>query len=121
VLVGAGAFQFSTLKDACLRECRHPSGFLVRHYRHGAAAAFGIGVRHGVFCVGCCAGLMLVMFAAGISNLAWMAPLAALMYVEKATAWGRRIVAPVGITLLALGVLVLLHPVWLPSLWEVSR
>lgn len=120
VLLVAGAFQFSKLKDACLRECRHPSGFIVRHYRYGPGAAFEIGVRHGVFCVGCCAGLMVVMVAAGIANLAWMAPLAALMYAEKATGWGHRLVAPAGMALLALGVLVLAHPAWLPDLLRAS-
>ena len=120
VLLAAGAFQFSSLKDACLRECRHPSGFLFRHYRHGPSAAFAIGVRHGLFCVGCCAGLMVVMVAAGIANLAWMAPFAAVMYVEKATSWGRRLVAPVGIALLLLGALVLVHPEWLPELFPAT-
>ncbi len=120
VLLVAGALQFSRLKDACLRECRHPSGFLVRHYRHGPGAAFELGARHGAFCVGCCAGLMVVMVAVGIADIAWMAPFAALMYLEKATAWGHRVVAPVGLSLLALGALVLAHPPWLPDLLGAS-
>lgn len=120
VLVAAGVFQFSSLKDACLRECRHPSGFLLRHYRYGCGAAFEIGARHGLFCVGCCAGLMVVMVAAGIANLAWMAPLAALMYVEKTTSWGDRLVMPVGIALLVLGALVITNSAWLPGPLEAS-
>jgi predicted metal-binding membrane protein len=117
VLVVAGAFQFSTLKDRCLRECRHPAAFLLSHYQRGAGAAFALGRRHGVFCVGCCWALMLVMFAVGITNLAWMAPLALVMVAEKAAPAGPRLVAPVGVALIVLGVLVLLDPAWLPSLF----
>ena len=65
VLLLAGAFQFSSLKDACLRSCRHPASFLRRHYRRGARPGFMPGAPHGAFCVGCCWALMLVMFAAG--------------------------------------------------------
>jgi predicted metal-binding membrane protein len=59
---------------------------------------------------------MVVMFAAGIANLAWMAPLAALMCVEKATSWGKRLVALAGVALVALGALSLGHPIWFPAL-----
>lgn len=115
VLVLGGLFQFSTLKDRCLRECRHPGGFIIRHYRHGVAAAFALGLRHGMVCLGCCWALMLVLFAVGIANLAWMAPLALVMFYEKAAPRGERAVAPVGVVLLALGALVLAHPGWLPE------
>jgi hypothetical protein len=77
VLMLAGAFQFTPLKDACLRSCRHPASFMHRHYRRGTTAAFRLGARHGVFCVGCCWALMLVMFAVGVANLIWMALLTA--------------------------------------------
>ena len=69
VLVTAGAFQFTPLKDACLEECRHPAIFLMRNYRRGTRAAFRLGRDHGIFCLGCCWALMLVMFAAGFANL----------------------------------------------------
>ena len=61
--------QFTRLKDRCLTECRHPGAFLLRHYRRGTAGAFMLGRRHGLFCLGCCWALMLVMFAAGVANL----------------------------------------------------
>ena len=83
VLMLAGAFQFSSLKDACLRACRHPASFLRRHYRRGPRGGLALGVRHAAFCVGCCWALMLVMFAAGAASLIWMAALTALMVHEK--------------------------------------
>jgi len=103
VLLLAGAFQFSSLKDACLRACRHPASFLHRHYRRGPRAAFELGARHGLFCVGCCWALMLVMFALGAANLIWMALLTALMVHEKTRPSGARTVPVTGAVLLAIG------------------
>jgi predicted metal-binding membrane protein len=110
VLAAAGLFQFSGLKERCLRECRHPSWFLFRYYRHGPGPAFEIGARHGLFCVGCCAALMVLMFAVGIANLGWMAPITLLMVVEKAVPGGDRLSAPAGFVLLATAAAVLLRP-----------
>jgi predicted metal-binding membrane protein len=107
VLVLAGAFQFSRLKDRCLRVCRHPAGYLARHYRRGTGAALRLGAGHGVWCVGCCWALMLVAFAAGVANLWWMAALTALMVFEKTGRQGRRGVRPIGAGLIALGLLAL--------------
>jgi predicted metal-binding membrane protein len=103
VLLLAGAFQFTPLKDACLRACRHPASFLRRHYRRGAGGAFALGARHGLFCVGCCWALMLVMFAAGAVSLIWMAALTALMVHEKTRPAGARTVPLTGVVLLAAG------------------
>jgi predicted metal-binding membrane protein len=108
VLMLAGAFQFSSLKDACLRACRHPASFLRRHYRRGPGGGLSLGVRHGVFCVGCCWALMLVMFAAGAANLIWMAALTALMVHEKTRPTGARTVPLTGVVLLAVGSTLLL-------------
>jgi predicted metal-binding membrane protein len=110
VLLLAGAFQFSKLKDRCLRVCRHPAGYLLRHYRRGTGAAFRLGAGHGVFCLGCCWALMLVAFAAGVANLWWMAALTALMVFEKTGRQGRRGVRPIGLGLLVLGLLMLASP-----------
>jgi predicted metal-binding membrane protein len=115
VLVTAGAFQFTRLKDACLNECRHPAVFLTRGYRRGTGAAFRLGRDHGIFCLGCCWALMLVMFAAGFANLAWMAVLAAVTAYEKAGRHGRALTPALGAGLAAWGALVLLHPAWLPA------
>jgi predicted metal-binding membrane protein len=103
VLLLAGAFQFTSLKDACLRACRHPASFLRRHYRRGTGGAFSLGARHGLFCVGCCWALMLVMFAAGAVSLIWMAALTALMVHEKTRPTGARTVPLTGVVLLAAG------------------
>jgi predicted metal-binding membrane protein len=102
-LLLAGAFQFSSLKDACLRSCRHPASFMHRHYRRGTGGAFALGLRHAAFCVGCCWALMLVMFAAGVASLVWMALLTTLMVHEKTRPAGQRTVPITGATLLALG------------------
>ncbi|MCE9681303.1 DUF2182 domain-containing protein [Halomonas alkalisoli] len=116
VLILAGGFQFSSLKERCLDKCRQPRAFLLNHYRQGMAGGFALGARHGLYCLGCCWALMLVMFVVGIANLAWMAPLAALMLVEKVARHGRRIVRPIGAVLMLLGLLVMMDPAWLPSL-----
>ena len=110
VLVLAGAFQFSSLKERCLRECRHPGPFLLQHYGRGLEAAFRLGKAHGLFCLGCCWALMLVGFAAGVANLWWMAALTALMVFEKTGRGGERGVAPIGAGLIALGVLTFMAP-----------
>jgi predicted metal-binding membrane protein len=101
----AGAFQFSALKDACLRQCRHPAAYLLSHYERGAQGGFRLGRGHGVYCLGCCWALMLVMFGAGVASLWWMAALTALMVYEKTAPSGRRAVPIAGVTLLALAAL----------------
>ncbi len=116
-LMLGGAFQFSAIKDRCLSECRHPGAFLLQHYRRGVGEAFRFGRKHGLFCLGCCWALMLVMFAAGVANLWWMAALGALMFYEKAGRFGDRVTPVAGAALIALGALVLLHPVWLPGVF----
>jgi predicted metal-binding membrane protein len=108
VLALAGAFQFTPLKDACLDKCRHPGQFLMRFYERGAGGGFRLGARHGLFCVGCCWALMLVMFAAGVASLVWMALLTGLMVHEKTRPAGRRAVPVTGVALLATASVVLI-------------
>ena len=117
-LLLAGSFQFSALKDKCLQECRHPGAFLLQYYRRGVPEAFRLGLRHGLFCLGCCWALMLVMFAAGVAQLWWMAALGALMFYEKVGRHGDRVTPIAGVALLALAVLVLVHPGWLPNVFH---
>ncbi len=102
VLAGAGAFQFSALKYRCLEACHSPFAFVASRW-HGfapAREAWRLGVDHGVFCVGCCWALMLVMFVVGIGNLGWMLVLAAVMAAEKNLPWGRQLRTPLGVGLL---------------------
>jgi predicted metal-binding membrane protein len=120
VLLGAGAFQFTDLKERCLQECRHPAGFLMKHYGHGAKAAFNLGHEHGLFCLGCCWALMLLMFAVGVANLLWMAPMTLVMFLEKAHPLGARIVRPIGFALVAAGILVLAGLIAVPGLSTVG-
>jgi predicted metal-binding membrane protein len=109
VLALAGAIQFTRLKDACLDRCRHPGQFLLRFYERGTAGGLRLGARHGAFCVGCCWALMLVMFAAGVASLVWMALLTAIMVHEKTRPAGRRVVPVTGVALLATASVVLLY------------
>jgi predicted metal-binding membrane protein len=96
----AGVAQFTPLTRRCLRACRDPRGFLFQHYRRGTAAAWALGLRHGLYCLGCCWALMLVMFATATGNLWWMVALTAVMVAEKTTRRGHLLVAPVGVVLL---------------------
>lgn len=107
VVLAAGVYQFTPLKHACLERCRSPYSFLVEHWRgvRPARDALRLGVRHGLFCLGCCWTLMLLMFALGGMNPAWMLGLGALMAAERATTWGRRLTAPLGLSLIAWAVL----------------
>lgn len=114
VLALAGAFQFSSLKEACLNKCRLPGTFLLQRYRRGIAAAFDLGREHGLFCLGCCWALMLIGFAAGFASLWWMAALTALMAYEKTSTYGKRIVPVVGVALIVWAALIVIHPPWLP-------
>ncbi len=110
LLLGAGLFQFSPLKYSCLRQCRSPVGFVVQHWRGASRAirALRVGALHGVYCVGCCWALMLVMFAVGGAQLGWMLALAAVMFVEKAVTWGRTATTVVGVGLAGWGLGLLL-------------
>ncbi len=98
LLLAGGLFQFSPLKSSCLQQCRSPIGSVIQHWRGAGRPlrAFTLGMRHGVFCVGCCWAMMLLMFAVGGVNLGWMLLLGTVMFVEKAVTWGRWITAPAG-------------------------
>jgi predicted metal-binding membrane protein len=106
----AGAFQFSRLKYRCLEKCRAPLTFVTEYWRgrHEQRNAFLLGMHHGVFCVGCCWALMLLMFGVGVGNVAWMLGLGAVMAAEKNLSWGRKLSAPLGVALIGLGGLLLI-------------
>lgn len=103
VLGLAGAYQFTPLKHLCLDKCRSPYSFLVEHWRGDSPRldALRLGLHHGVFCIGCCWSLMLLMFAVGAGSVLWMLALAMVMATEKNLPWGRRLSAPFGVLLLA--------------------
>jgi len=87
ILFAAGAYQFSNAKMACLTACRSPFSFFFANWRDTPSGIFGLGLRQGFLCLGCCWALMLVMFAAGLMNLVWMALLGVIMLLEKTVPW----------------------------------
>ena len=82
-LLAAGIYQLSPLKAVCLQHCRSPAGYLSANWRKGRSGALQMGLRHGIFCVGCCWFLMLLLFVGGIMNLVWIAGLAIFVLLEK--------------------------------------
>jgi predicted metal-binding membrane protein len=110
LLLIAGVYQFSPLKKVCLARCRTPMGFLIGEWRAGASGAFVMGVRHGMFCLGCCWLLMALLFAGGVMNLAWVAALSLAVAVEKLAPRGEWLAAALGLGLIAAGLLKLLVP-----------
>ena len=83
VLIVAGIYQWTPAKDACLTTCRSPLGFLMTEWREGNMGALIMGIRHGVYCVGCCWALMLVLFGVGVMNMLWVLLITAFVVVEK--------------------------------------
>ena len=102
--VVAGAYQFSSLKYACLTVCRSPVAFVMQNWRGSARSdALRLGVHHGLVCVGCCWALMLLMFAVGVGSIAWMLVLSAVIATEKNMSWGRSLSTPLGVLLVVAG------------------
>ena len=103
VLLVAGLYQFTPLKDACLNHCRSPLAFLIGSHRPGAGGAFRMGLEHGAFCLGCCWFLMALLFVGGIMNLYWIAGLAIYVAVEKLAPSGRTVGRVAGVAMAAGG------------------
>lgn len=103
LLIGAGVFQFTSLKHACLTHCRSPIGFFMTEWREGTRGAFFMGVHHGIYCVGCCWLLMALLFVAGVMNLLWVATIAAYVLVEKIAPAGHRVSQAIGMCMILAG------------------
>jgi predicted metal-binding membrane protein len=105
VILFAGLFQFSSLKYKCLDKCRSPLSFVMEHWQGSRDKwnALRLGIDHGIFCIGCCWALMLLMFVVGYGSLFWMLVLALVMGIEKNVRWGRKISKPVGFILIVAG------------------
>lgn len=110
VLLAAGAYQFTPLKRVCLRGCQSPFSFLLNHWRSGLSGGFKLGIRHAVFCVGCCWLLFLVLFGVGVMSIPWMAFLAMGIFAEKSFPSGNRVAFGLGILFLVIGALFLAWP-----------
>jgi len=107
LLIAAGLYQVTPLKDVCLSKCRSPLGFLMTEWREGAGGALLMGLHHGAMCVGCCSMLMLLLFVFGVMNLAWVAALSVFVLLEKSLPAGRLIARLSGFAMLAGGVAIL--------------
>ena len=110
ILLAAGAFQLSPLKQVCLRACRSPLGFLLGHWRAGRRGSLALGWSHALYCLGCCWALMLVLVAAGAMGLRWVLLITAVVAAEKLLPGGEWFARAAGGALLLLGVTVALRP-----------
>jgi predicted metal-binding membrane protein len=103
VLVAAGVFQWTTLKHACLRNCRSPIAFIMTSWRDGVRGALRMGLDHGAYCLGCCWLLMAVLFVAGVMNLLWVAAIAVFVLAEKIVPRGDLLARAAGVVLVGAG------------------
>lgn len=115
-IAAAGLYEMTPLKRACLRHCRGPLHFLLGGWRDGLVGAVRMGAEHGTYCVGCCWGLMLILFALGVMSLAWMGIVAAVVFAQKVLPRGDRGQPLFVVALVALGVWVALDPGSVPLL-----
>jgi predicted metal-binding membrane protein len=109
LLVAAGVFQWSPLKSVCLSRCRSPLGFLMTEWREGTKGAFVMGLRHGIFCLGCCWVLMTLLFVLGVMNLLWIAALAGFVLIEKLAPAGQWVGRLTGVLLIGWGAWLILR------------
>ena len=103
IFIGAGVYQFSALKHACLTQCQSPFPFFFANWATTPRGVFRLGVRQGLYCLGCCWAMMLVMFAVGVMNVIWMAALGVLMTFEK-IGTGKRFTYTIGVALIVAGI-----------------
>ena len=104
LLIAAGIYQLSPLKNVCLEHCRSPARFLAENFKPGAMGALRMGLKHGLFCLGCCWFLMGLLFAGGVMNLLWIAGLALFILLEKIGPQGHRIARIAGILMVVIGI-----------------
>jgi len=109
LLLAAGAFQWTRLKEVCLSKCRSPLSFVMSEWREGRAGAVVMGVRHGAYCVACCWALMALLFVAGVMNLWWIAGLAVFVLAERVLPGGQAVSRIGGALLLLAGAVILVR------------
>jgi predicted metal-binding membrane protein len=107
ILLGAGLYQLTPVKRACLRYCQSPVLFLSQHWQPGAVGALRMGLRHGSYCLGCCWFLMVLLFVSGVMNLVWIAGIALYVACEKLLPLGHRLSRAAGVGLIVSGAIVL--------------
>jgi predicted metal-binding membrane protein len=117
VLILCGIYQFTPLKELCLKHCRSPLGFIFQFGSyHGKFREILVGIYHGAFCTGCCLGLMVVMVIAGVMNIVWMVALALIVFIEKVWRYGKEFSYVVGVVLIILGCML----PWYPGILRIS-
>ncbi len=107
LLIAAGAYQWTPLKDRCLGNCRSPMAFLTHSWRDGRGGAFRMGLEHGLYCVGCCWVMMGLLFLGGVMNLLWIAAITAFVLLEKLSPIGTQGGRFSGFLLIVSGLLVI--------------
>jgi predicted metal-binding membrane protein len=117
-IVLAGLYELTPLKSVCLRHCRSPLNFILGSWREGRVGAVRMGVEHGGYCVGCCWGLMIVLFALGVMSVLWMVVVAGLIFAQKVLPGGERLRTVFAIGLVAAGVWVAFAPGSVPGLTQ---
>ncbi|WP_409190367.1 DUF2182 domain-containing protein [Bradyrhizobium sp. RDM4] len=112
LLILAGIYQWTPLKDVCLSQCRAPLGFMLSHsgLQRTTTSSLRLGFRHGASCLGCCWAVMLLLFALGVMNLFWIAALGVLVLLEKVVPSDRGIARPAGLAFFGGGVWMLFQP-----------
>jgi predicted metal-binding membrane protein len=116
VLVLAGLYQLSPLKRTCLTKCRTPLDFLFSSWRDGYLGSFRMGLEHGLYCLGCCWLLFVILFPLGMMNMAALAVITLVIFAEKSLPLGARMAQVAALALIAYGVLVVLMPSTLPTM-----
>ncbi|MFY9580156.1 MAG: DUF2182 domain-containing protein [Gaiellaceae bacterium] len=118
-LIGlAGLYELTPLKEVCLRHCRSPMHFVLSGWREGVSGAWRMGAEHGAYCVGCCWGLMVVLFALGVMSLFWMAVVAALIFAQKVLPYGDRLSRVFAVAFVAFGIWLAAAPGTVPGLTQ---
>ena len=117
-VAAAGLYELTPLKETCLRHCRTPLHFVLHGWRGGWSGALRMGAEHGAYCVGCCWGLMVILFALGAMSLFWMAMIGALIFAQKVLPFGFRLVRPLALALVAFGIWIAVSPGSVPGLTQ---
>ena len=117
-IVAAGIYQLTPVKDVCLRHCRTPLHFILHGWHEGRLGALRMGTEHGLYCVGCCWGLMIVLFSLGVMSLFWMAAIAGVIFAEKVLPHGMRLTRLFAVAFIALGIWIAASPGSVPGLTD---
>ena len=116
VLILAGLYQLSPLKHSCLSKCRTPINFILSFWREGYLGSFRMGLEHGIYCLGCCWLLFIILFPLGVMNVAAMAVITLLIFAEKSLSLGQQIAKISAVALMVYGALVIFVPDALPTM-----